>query len=75
MGQANRSLLGKGTLFSADFLDFLPKNFPTVVVGLVIIVVVTAATAIFLQTELVKAFNRFVITVRWRVHLVLTQIT
>lgn len=57
MGQANRSLLGKGTLFSADFLDFLPKNFPTVVVGLVIIVVVTAATAIFLQTELGQAFN------------------
>ncbi|MBJ7692561.1 ABC transporter permease [Weissella confusa] len=56
MGQANRSLLGKGTLFSADFLDFLPKNFPTVVVGLVIIVVVTAATAIFLQTELGQAF-------------------
>lgn len=56
MGQANRSLLGKGTLFSADFLDFLPKNFPTVVVGLVIIVVVTAATAIFLHTELGQAF-------------------
>ena len=56
LGQANRSLLGKGTLFSADFLDFLPKNFPTVVVGLVIIVVVTAATAIFLQTELGQAF-------------------
>lgn len=56
MGQANRSLLGKGTLFSADFLDFLPKNFPTVVVGLVIIVFVTAATAIFLQTELGQAF-------------------
>lgn len=56
MGQANRSLLGKGTLFSADFLDFLPKNFPTVVVGLVIIVVVTAATAIFLQSELGQAF-------------------
>lgn len=56
MGQANRSLLGKGTLFSADFLDFLPKNFPTVVVGLVIIVVITAATAIFLQTELGQAF-------------------
>lgn len=56
MGQANRSLLGKGTLFSADFLDFLPENFPTVVVGLVIIVVVTAATAIFLQTELGQAF-------------------
>lgn len=56
MGQANRSLLGKGTLFSADFLDFLPKNFPTVVVGLVIIVVVTATTAIFLQTELGQAF-------------------
>lgn len=56
MGQANRSLLGKGVLFSADFLDFLPKNFPTVVVGLVIIVVVTAATAIFLQTELGQAF-------------------
>ena len=56
MGQANRSLLGKGTLFSADFLDFLPNNFPTVVVGLVIIIVVTAATAIFLQTELGQAF-------------------
>ena len=56
MGQANRSLLGKETLFTAPFLDFLPKNFPTVMVGLLIIIVVTGATAAFLQTELGQAF-------------------
>lgn len=56
MGQANRSLLGKGTLFSVSYLDFLPKNFPTIVVGLLMIIIVTVATAIFLQTELGQAF-------------------
>jgi putative ABC transport system permease protein len=56
MGQANKSLLGKQTLFSTDLLSFLPKNFPTITIGVVIIVIVTTGTALFLQTELGQAF-------------------
>jgi len=56
MGQANRSLLGEKTLFSNSHLAFLPDNFPTVVVGLVIIIIVTGLTAAFLQTELGQSF-------------------
>jgi len=56
MGQANKSLLGDKTLFNAKFLDFLPTNFPTVIVGLVLITIITGGMAIFLQTELGQAF-------------------
>ena len=56
MGQANRSLLGEKTLFTNAHLQFLPENFPTVVVGLVIIMIVTGLTAVFLQTELGQSF-------------------
>ncbi|MDR3190471.1 MAG: ABC transporter permease [Lactobacillaceae bacterium] len=56
MGQANRSLLGKTTMFNDKALNFLPTNFPTVIVGLIIITVITVGTAIFLQTELGQSF-------------------
>ncbi|MCC7666135.1 ABC transporter permease [Liquorilactobacillus satsumensis] len=56
MGGANISLLGKQTVFSNHFLESLPKYFDSVTVGLIIIVVVTAALILFLQTELGQAF-------------------
>ncbi|MCP9313551.1 ABC transporter permease [Liquorilactobacillus satsumensis] len=56
MGGANISLLGKQTVFSNHFLESLPKYFDSVTVGLMIIVVVTAALILFLQTELGQAF-------------------
>lgn len=56
MGGANISLLGKQTVFSNHFLELLPKYFDSVTVGLIIIVVVTAALILFLQTELGQAF-------------------
>ncbi|MDR3241142.1 MAG: ABC transporter permease [Lactobacillaceae bacterium] len=56
MGQANKSLLGDKTLFNAKFLNFLPTNFPTVIVGLVLITIITGGMALFLQTELGQAF-------------------
>ena len=56
MGQANRSLLGKITLFNMPTLDFLPKNFPAILVGLIVITIITIGTALFLQTELGQSF-------------------
>ncbi|KAA8433069.1 ABC transporter permease [Weissella sagaensis] len=56
MGQANRSLLGKTNLFSYDFLRSLPQNFPVIVVGIVIIILITIFLAQFLKTELGQAF-------------------
>ncbi|MCM0583426.1 ABC transporter permease [Weissella diestrammenae] len=56
MGQANKSLLGMTTLFNAKWLDFLPTNFPTVLVGLILITLITGGMALFLQTELGQAF-------------------
>lgn len=56
MGQANRSLLGAKTIFNGNCLKHLPENFPTVVVGLAIAVVMVLALAYFLQTELGQAF-------------------
>lgn len=56
MGQANRSLLDLPTLFSSSLLDFLPKNFPMVLVGLIFITVIVGLTALFLKTELGQAF-------------------
>lgn len=56
MGQANKSLLGVKTLFNNSLVNWLPTNFPTIVVGLIITVVVVASVAWFLQTELGQAF-------------------
>lgn len=56
MGQANRSLLGKNSLFSYDFLHVLPRNFPVIVIGLIVIVLLTIFLARFLKTELGQSF-------------------
>lgn len=56
MGQANRSLLGKNSLFSYDFLHVLPRNFPVIVIGLIVIVLLTICLARFLKTELGQSF-------------------
>ncbi|MEE6678977.1 ABC transporter permease subunit [Pediococcus pentosaceus] len=56
MGTSNVSLLGKQTLFSGQFFASLPKFFDSVVLGLIIITIVVAILAIFLQTNLGQAF-------------------
>ncbi|WP_439818277.1 ABC transporter permease [Weissella paramesenteroides] len=56
MGQANRSLLGKNSLFSSHFLKILPPNFPVIVIGLIMIVLLTICLALFLKTELGQSF-------------------
>lgn len=56
MGQANRSLLGKNSLFSYEFLHVLPRNFPVIVIGLIVIVLLTICLARFLKTELGQSF-------------------
>ncbi|RZQ57821.1 ABC transporter permease [Weissella paramesenteroides] len=56
MGQANRSLLGKNSLFSYHFLKILPPNFPVIVIGLIMIVLLTICLALFLKTELGQSF-------------------
>ncbi|MDB1561480.1 ABC transporter permease [Pediococcus pentosaceus] len=56
MGTSNVSLLGKQTLFSGQFFASLPKFFDSVVLGLIIITIVVAILALFLQTNLGQAF-------------------
>ncbi|KRN31783.1 ABC transporter permease [Weissella halotolerans] len=56
MGQANRSLLQEQTVFSAPLLAGLPKNFPVVIVGIGVMVLVIGLTTWFLKTELGQAF-------------------
>ncbi|MEE6725194.1 ABC transporter permease [Pediococcus acidilactici] len=56
MGTSNVSLLGHRTLFSGAFLTSLPPFFDIVLLGLLIITVVVALLALFLQTELGQAF-------------------
>lgn len=56
MGQANRSLLQEQTVFSAPLLGYLPKNFPVVIVGIGVMVLVIGLTTWFLKTELGQAF-------------------
>jgi len=56
MGQANRSLLGKNSLFSYEFLHVLPRNFPVIIIGLIVIVLLTICLARFLKTELGQSF-------------------
>ncbi|KRN93629.1 ABC transporter permease [Pediococcus stilesii] len=56
MGTSNVSLLGKQTLFSTKFLTSLPKFFDSVFLGMLIIIVVVALLALFLQTDLGQSF-------------------
>lgn len=56
MGGSNVSLLGKQTIFSAHFLEALPKYFDSVFVGLLTIFIITILLVLFLQTKLGQAF-------------------
>lgn len=56
LGQANRSLLQMPTVFSSDFLQKLPTNYPVIVIGLVIVIIVIMMLSGFLKTQLGQAF-------------------
>jgi putative ABC transport system permease protein len=56
MGTSNVSLLGQKTLFSSALLTSLPKFFDSVALGMIIIIIVVALLALFLQTNLGQAF-------------------
>ncbi|AEV94452.1 ABC transporter permease [Pediococcus claussenii] len=56
MGTSNISLLGKQSLFTNHFLESLPQYFDSVFLGFIIIAIVIALLALFLQTDLGQAF-------------------
>ena len=56
LGQANRSLLQMPTVFSNDVLQKLPTNYPVIIVGLVVVIVVIISLSGFLKTQLGQAF-------------------
>ena len=43
-------------LFRSEFLHVLPRNFPVIVIGLIVIVLLTICLARFLKTELGQSF-------------------
>ncbi|MDK7184392.1 ABC transporter permease subunit, partial [Lacticaseibacillus rhamnosus] len=53
---ANVGLLNKNTLLNGQLLQKLPINFPTIVVGLIIAIIVIVLLAVFLDTDLGQAF-------------------
>lgn len=56
LGKANVGLLNKATLLNGQFLQKLPLNFPTIIVGLIIAIIVIILLAVFLDTDLGQAF-------------------
>lgn len=56
LGKANVGLLDKATLLNEKFLQKLPDNFPTIVVGLLFAVFIILLLALFLNTDLGQAF-------------------
>lgn len=56
LGQANRSLLQMPTVFSNDLLQKLPNNYPVVIVGLIVVIIVITLVSLFLKTQLGQAF-------------------
>lgn len=56
LGKANVGLLNKNTLLNGQLLQKLPINFPTIVVGLIIAIIVIVLLAVFLDTDLGQAF-------------------
>lgn len=56
LGQANRSLLQMPTVFSSDLLQKLPTNYPVIVIGVLIVVIVIIGLSAFLKTQLGQAF-------------------
>lgn len=56
LGKANVGLLNKATLLNKKFLQRLPDNFPTIVVGLLFAIFIILLLALFLNTNLGQAF-------------------
>lgn len=56
LGKANIGLLNKATLLNEKFLQRLPDNFPTIVVGLLFAIFIILLLALFLNTDLGQAF-------------------
>lgn len=56
LGKANVGLLNKATLLNERFLDKLPANFPTIVIGLIFAIIIIFLLALFLNTDLGQSF-------------------
>lgn len=56
LGKANVGLLNKATLLNEKFLQRLPDNFPTIVVGLLFAIFIILLLALFLNTDLGQTF-------------------
>lgn len=56
LGKANVGLLNKATLLNGQFLQNLPANFPTIVIGLLFAILIILLLAIFLNTDLGQSF-------------------
>ena len=56
LGKANVGLLNKATLLNEKFLQKLPTNFPTIIVGLFFAVLIILLLAVFLNTDLGQGF-------------------
>lgn len=56
LGKANVGLLNKATLLNEKFLQRLPDNFSTIVVGLLFAIFIILLLALFLNTDLGQAF-------------------
>lgn len=56
LGKANVGLINQATIFSEKFLTRLPLNFPAIVIGLLIAIIVIILLALFLNTDLGQAF-------------------
>lgn len=56
LGKANVGLLNQATLLNIKFLEKLPNNFPTTVIGLIFAILTIILLALFLNTDLGQAF-------------------
>lgn len=56
LGKANVGLFNQATIFNSKFLQVLPTNFPTIIVGLIFSVLIIILLALFLNTDLGQAF-------------------
>lgn len=56
LGKANVGLLNQATILNQKFLQQLPANFPTIIIGLIFAIVIVILLAVFLNTDLGQAF-------------------
>lgn len=56
LGKANVGLLNQATVLNEKFLENLPTNFPTIIIGLIFAIIIVILLALFLNTDLGQAF-------------------